>query len=70
MSRYGKLIGLVRAGAACMAFGNGLVSSLGFYDETWKYYVFIFPANLGQGILYPSTLFTNIATFDHSGKGL
>lgn len=68
MSRYGKLIPLVRTGATLMTLGNALVTSLKFEDELWKYYAFIFPANLGQGILYPSTLFTNIATFDHSGK--
>ena len=68
MSRYGKLVTLIRAGASFMALGNGLVTSLHFYDATWKYYVYIFPASLGQGMLYPSTLFTNIATFEHSGR--
>lgn len=67
MSRYGKLVPLVRTGAFFMVLGNGLVTSLGFYDALWKYFVFIFPANLGQGIIYPATLFTNIATFEHSG---
>lgn len=66
MSRYGKLIPLVRIGAFFMALGNGLVTSINFYDAMWKYYVFIFPANLGQGIIYPATLFTNLATFEHS----
>lgn len=68
MSRYGRLLALVRAGGILMVIGNSLVTSLQFYDSTWKYYVYILPANLGQGILYPSTLFTNIATFEHSGK--
>lgn len=67
MSRYGHLLGLVRTGAICMTIGNALVTSLQFHDQTWKYYVYILPANLGQGILYPSTLFSNIATFEHSG---
>ena len=67
MSRYGHLLGLVRTGAIFMTIGNALVTSLQFSDETWKYYVYILPANLGQGILYPSTLFSNIATFEHSG---
>lgn len=68
MSRYGKLIPLVRSGALFMSLGNALVTSLAFRDDLWKYYLFIFPANLGQGIIYPSTLFTNLATFEHSGK--
>lgn len=68
MSRYGKLIALLRSGALCMVVGNALVTALQFNDTTWKYYLFIFPANFGQGITYPATLFTNIATFEHSGK--
>lgn len=68
MSRFGKLLPLVRVGAVLMALGNGLVTSLGFYDSTWKYLLFIFPANLGQGIIYPAMLFTTLASFDHSGQ--
>lgn len=67
MSRFGRLLSLVRLGAVLMTLGNGLVASLGFYDSTWKYLVFIFPANLGQGIIYPAMLFTTLASFDHSG---
>ena len=51
-----------------MVFGNALVTSLGFEDSAWKYYVYIFPANLGQGIVYPGILFTSLATFDHAGE--
>jgi hypothetical protein len=68
MSQWGKLLNLVKIGAILMALGNGLVTSLSFYDSTWKYLVFIFPANLGQGIIYPAILFTTLASFDHAGK--
>lgn len=68
MSKWGKLITLVRAGALLMVIGNGLVASLGFVDSSWKYFVYTFPANLGQGIVYPGILFTYLATFDHAGK--
>lgn len=68
MSRWGRLIGLVRAGSILMAFGNALVTSLGFEDSAWKYFVYVFPANLGQGIIYPGILFTSLASFDHAGK--
>jgi hypothetical protein len=68
MSRWGNLVTLVRIGALFMTLGNGLVTSLSFNDNTWKYLVFIFPANLGQGIIYPATLFSTLASFDHSGK--
>ncbi|KAI5923502.1 major facilitator superfamily domain-containing protein [Camillea tinctor] len=66
MSRWGKLITLVRIGAVLMAIGNALVTSLKFMDANWKYYVYIFPANLGQGIIYPGILFTSLATFEHA----
>ncbi|KAH6887964.1 major facilitator superfamily-domain-containing protein [Thelonectria olida] len=66
MSRWGKLIPLVRAGSILMAIGNALVTSLGFEDSTWKYFVYVFPANLGQGIIYPGILFTSLASFDHA----
>ncbi|KAK4141213.1 major facilitator superfamily domain-containing protein [Dichotomopilus funicola] len=67
MSRWGKLVPLVRTGALLMMFGNALVTSLGFEDSAWKYFAYIFPANLGQGIIYPGILFTSLATFDHAG---
>ncbi|KAK4138388.1 MFS general substrate transporter [Trichocladium antarcticum] len=66
MSRWGKLVTLVRVGAILMVIGNALVTSLGFEDSSWKYLVYIFPANLGQGIVYPGILFTSLATFDHA----
>ncbi|KAL7622434.1 hypothetical protein AAE478_007939 [Parahypoxylon ruwenzoriense] len=66
MSQWGKLITLVRIGAFLMAIGNGLVTSLDFVDSNWKYFIYIFPANLGQGIIYPGILFTSLATFEHS----
>lgn len=68
VSRFDKLLPLVRVGAVLVTLGNGLVTSLGFYDSTWKYLAFIFPANLGQGIIYSAVLFTTLASFDHSGK--
>ncbi|KAI1374353.1 MFS general substrate transporter [Hypoxylon crocopeplum] len=66
MSRWGRLITLIRTGAILMVIGNGLVTSLKFVDANWKYYVYIFPANLGQGIIYPGILFTSLATFEHA----
>lgn len=49
-----------------MLFGNLLVTTLGFEDSNWKYFVYIFPPSLGQGIVYPAMLFTSLATFDHA----
>jgi hypothetical protein len=50
-----------------MVVGNLLVTSLSFEDSNWKYFVYIFPASLGQGIIYPAILFTSLATFEHAG---
>lgn len=67
MSRWGRLTTLVRIGASFMVLGNGLVASLGFEGvAAWKYLVYIFPANLGQGIVFPGLLFTSLATFEHN----
>ncbi|OQU96190.1 hypothetical protein CLAIMM_02303 [Cladophialophora immunda] len=66
MSRWGRLSELVRAGCFIMMVGNGLVASLKYHDASWKYMVYLFPANFGQGICYPAILFTFLAAFDHS----
>jgi hypothetical protein len=68
MSRWGGLLWIVRAGVACMMLGNALVSSLGFEDASWKYLVYIFPANFGQGMANPGILFTSLASFGHAGR--
>ncbi|KAJ5765832.1 hypothetical protein N7520_005391 [Penicillium odoratum] len=65
MSRWGKLAQLVRIGAALMFIGNLLVTFLHFNDSNWKYFAYIIPANLGQGIVYPGILFTFLSAFDH-----
>ncbi|KAL3456149.1 major facilitator superfamily domain-containing protein [Aspergillus heterothallicus] len=65
MSRYGKLSYLMRAGATLMFLGNLLVMALQFSDSAWKYFVYVIPANLGQGVAYPAILFTFLAAFGH-----
>jgi hypothetical protein len=70
MSRWGKLLWIVRAGAALMSLGNALTSSLAVEEPSWKYLIFLFPANLGQGMAYPGILFTSLASFDHAGEWL
>ncbi|KAJ5424973.1 hypothetical protein N7465_000043 [Penicillium sp. CMV-2018d] len=66
MSRWGKLASIVRVGAALMFVGNLLVMLLRFNDSAWKYFVYVIPANLGQGMVYPGILFTFLAAFDHT----
>lgn len=57
----------MRVGAGLMFVGNLLVMALQFYDAEWKYFVYVVPANLGQGIVYPAILFTFLAAFGHDG---
>ncbi|KAL6851782.1 major facilitator superfamily domain-containing protein [Trichoderma novae-zelandiae] len=66
MSRWGRLIPLMRAGLVLMTVGQALVSSWAFADARWKYVVYIFPSHLGTGIVYPAILFISIASHAHS----
>jgi hypothetical protein len=68
MSRWGKLLWIVRAGIGFMVLGNALTASLSIESAPWKYIIYIFPANLGQGMVYPGILFTSLASFDHAGR--
>lgn len=68
MSRWGKLSQIVQIGALLMFVGNLLLVLLRFNDANWKYFVYVFPANLGQGMVYPGILFSFIAAFGHPGK--
>lgn len=70
MSRWGQLSTLVRIGCSTMTLGNGLMALLSQSSAKWKYIVYLFPANLGQGIVYPSILFTFLAANDHSGTSI
>ncbi|KAL7787597.1 major facilitator superfamily domain-containing protein [Trichoderma afarasin] len=66
MSRWGKLIPLMRTGLVLMTIGQALVTSWAFSDASWKYVLYIFPSHLGTGIVYPATLFISIASHAHS----
>jgi hypothetical protein len=68
MSKYGRLAWLVRWGTLFMTLGNLLVASLEFTDSNWKYFVYLFPANLGLGMTNPSLLFSFISAFEHRGN--
>ncbi|PMD57777.1 MFS general substrate transporter [Hyaloscypha bicolor E] len=70
MSRWGMLNHLVRLGCLLMVIGNGVMATLNYHDSSWKYIVYLFPANLGQGIVFPSMLFTNIAAFQQSQQAV
>src|SRR4051794_36903108 len=67
MSRWGQLSHLTRAGTFLMFAGNFLVTTLKFEESSWKHYVYVIPASLGQGIVFPSILFSFLAAFDHAG---
>ncbi|KAK6379935.1 hypothetical protein LTS17_006009 [Exophiala oligosperma] len=70
MSRWGRLSELVRTGCLLMMVGNALVASLEYEDSSWKYLVYLFPANFGQGMSYPAILFTFLAAFDHDQQAV
>ncbi|KIW17245.1 hypothetical protein PV08_04436 [Exophiala spinifera] len=70
MSRWGRLSELVRTGCLLMMVGNGLVASLKYEDSSWKYLVYLIPANFGQGMSYPAILFTFLAAFDHDQQAV
>jgi hypothetical protein len=68
MSRWGHLSTLVRVGSGIMVLGNALVATLQYHDSAWKHFLYLIPANFGQGMVYPAILFTFLAAFDHSRK--
>ncbi|KAJ9495056.1 hypothetical protein H2202_009531 [Exophiala xenobiotica] len=70
MSRWGRLSELVRVGCLLMMVGNGLVASLRYQDSSWKYLIYLVPANFGQGMSYPAILFTFLAAFDHNEQAV
>lgn len=70
MSRWGKLIPLMRTGLVLMTVGQAMVSSWAFSEASWKYVWHIFPSHLGTGMVYPAILFISIASHAHSGTSL
>lgn len=70
MSRWGQLAALVRVGTCLMALGNFLIMFLRLNDASWKHFIYLLPANLGQGITYPSILFTFIAAFEQKEQAV
>ncbi|RDW93798.1 MDR family MFS transporter [Aspergillus mulundensis] len=61
----GLLSGIIMSRYVLMFIGNLLVMLLDFEDSAWKYLVYVIPANLGQGVVYPAILFTILAAFGH-----
>lgn len=68
MSKCGRLSRLIRVGTLLMTIGNLLLVLLDFDNAPWKYLLFLFPANLGLGMMNPSVLFSFISAFEHRGK--
>lgn len=63
MNKYGLLKSLVYAGTTVMAIGNFLVLAIGPQTPEWLVTVLLAPANVGQGLVYPSSLFTFIFAY-------
>lgn len=51
-----------------MTFGCALAILFDENSQNWQYFVFLLPANFGQGLTFPSSLFTMIAAFDQKGS--
>jgi len=51
---------LTKIGLLAMLCSSVLVLNLGPSEPAWKYSVFLMPGNFGQGIAYPSILFSYI----------
>lgn len=66
MSRYNCLQILLYAGVFLMALGNFLFLFIEKGSPNWLVGLFLIPANLGQGITFPATLFTFIFAFPKS----
>lgn len=66
MSRYNCLQILLYAGVFLMALGNFLFLFIEKDSPNWLVGLFLIPANLGQGITFPATLFTFIFAFPKS----
>lgn len=63
MSRNISLKYLVLSGTFLMCLGNALAILIGQSLNSWKINLLLVPANLGQGLAYPSSLFTFIFAF-------
>jgi MFS family permease len=63
MSRVKNLAKVYSVGAALIALGAWLVIVTSDLSEFWWYNVLLVPANIGQGLAFPASLFTFIRVF-------
>ena len=68
MKHGGQLGWVTRCGLALLVIGTCLTLTLKMQEPHWKYSVFLMFGNLGQGMIYPATLFTFIWACDPKGK--
>lgn len=66
MSKYGCLRLLLYVGIFLMFLGNFLFLFIEQSTPSWLISLYLVPANLGQGITFPTTLFTFIFAFSKS----
>jgi hypothetical protein len=66
MSKWGHLGTLVRVGSVILFSGCVLISMLKGTSSGWQLFAYLVPANFGQGLAYPSTLFSMLAKYDQS----
>ncbi|EHN03505.1 Vba2p [Saccharomyces cerevisiae x Saccharomyces kudriavzevii VIN7] len=68
MSKYNCLRSLLYVGVSLMFLGNFLFLLIEKTSPNWLISLFLIPANLGQGITFPTTLFTFIFLFPKSDQ--
>ena len=68
MSKYNCLRLLLYIGISLMFLGNFLFLFIEKTSPNWLIGLFLIPANLGQGITFPTTLFTFIFMFSKSDQ--
>lgn len=64
MAKYSVFSNLVLLGTSLMAIGNFLGLAISKDIPTWVTNLLLIPANLGQGLVYPSSLFLFVYYFD------
>ena len=67
MARKGELAHLVWLGLILAIIGNVILISLDHNSSSWIYFVYLIPANFGQGMVYPALLFKFVSYYSKQG---
>jgi len=68
MARFNCLRSLVYSGSFIMSLGNFFVLLIDKNTKSWLLNLLLMPANIGQGLAYPSSLFTFVFAYGTSNQ--